>query len=957
MPTTDNLQIKISLDNAASSGLNQAKFSVKELGKAVDLASRSMRRFAQASLGSTDNLNAQLNAVAANMKVLNKALADVTKKSQVTSDRINNLNNALTKTARGGLRRFDTSLSGIRGKLNGVARGLMGLKGLVVGVGAGLLAKSFVDAADAAENYRVRLNVVLRSQQEANLLFKEVGDYASTVSFEYKDLLESSTRLAGVMKGGGQEVTRYLPIIADLAAATGVGIQEATGQVIRMYSAGAASADLFRERGVLSMLGFQAGVKYTAEETKKQLIAAFEDPESRFRDASKELAKTWSGMLSMMSDRWFQFRNQVMEAGVFDYIKAAADLFLKFMDDLKRKGKFGDWAAEQAKVVINVLGKIAIAASWVLDIFRGWNMLWQGLKIAASALGIVLTKIASALNWITTQMMSALEGAVRMASKLTSVFTKIGLGGNLSRDIEAMADYLLASENNLRRIDREYDQQIQNLKEVISNSSKNLGQLGEQLNYNERIKKVLKEINDLVEKRRRIREANAWGPFRPVPAGSGSPDLAGGKGSKPVTDVDRIRAELTEWGAIQGKLLAQLDSEFSAFGKVAEYYDVRISKAKEAFQYEHNLLEQVLEAADKPRERHKAAIDIYVLEQNHQKELINLELARSQAIQERLKKEQEVLEARQKGKTQAAGLVRGAQSRVGVFAAGGLEAQFAQQNIDLENRQAEEQQRLLDLKKKGYADELDAFKLHQAHMLEQEKLMADQRSMLVNTYFSATRSVLGNVSSAFQDFYKATGERHKEFFHLYKAAAVAETIIGTYQSAQDAYKSLAGIPYVGPALAAAAAGAAIAAGVARVAVIRAQKMAVGGLVGGQDISDGGTIEGYSPTSTSDNVPVQATAGEFMQPVSTVRHYGVQAMEAIRQKLVPREVLSQFASPGLRSPAGAFLAGGGMVASGGAGSSYSVNVPVTTIDTVDGLATRLQGSIEGAVRRILDEELS
>lgn len=49
-----------------------------------------------------------------------------------------------------------------------------------------------------------------------------------------------------------------------------------------------------------------------------------------------------------------------------------------------------------------------------------------------------------------------------------------------------------------------------------------------------------------------------------------------------------------------------------------------------------------------------------------------------------------------------------------------------------------------------------------------------------------------------------------------KAFAVASTTIATYQSATEAYKSLAGIPIVGPALAAAAAAAAVASGLANV---------------------------------------------------------------------------------------------------------------------------------------------
>jgi len=953
MATTNNLNIKITLDNAASRGLDQAKFSINELTKAVSLASNAMRRFAQAATGPTNELAAQVKAISKNMGILGKALQDVTRKAEITSDRIHNFNNSLTQSRRG-VRSFATSLDGMRGKLNGIARGLMGFKGLVAGVGVGLLAKSFVSAADAAENYRVRLNVVLRSQQEANLLFKEVGDYASTVSFEYKDLLESSTRLAGIMAGGGEEVKRYLPIIADLAAAAGVGIQEATGQVIRMYSAGAASADLFRERGVLSMLGFQAGVKYSAQETRDQLIKAFEDPESKFRDASKELSKTWSGMLSMMSDRWFQFRNEVMEAGVFDYIKAAADLFLKYMDDLKREGKFGDWAAEQAKIVVDVLGKIAIAAGWVIDIFRGWQMIWEGIKIAASSLAIIINEATKAVVWLIEQIYNAFETLAKGSARIANLFRSV-IGSGPVNDINKLAKGFEQAGDNMRRIEDSYTKEIAHLKQISKDSAFNLGQLGEQVNYHERVKRILKEINALVEKRRKIREANEWGPFRPAPKGKPPGDKSAG--GKPVTELDRVRAELTEFNAQMKTQLAQIDAYFVDFGKVSQYYDVRIAKAKEAFQYEHMLLEKMTEAATKPKERHRVALDIYQLEQKHQQELIELELARAQAIKERIDKEKQSLTEKQKGQTETSTLARGAGMRAR-FAGVGLDEQFAQQQMELENRQQEEQKRLLELKEKGYADELDAFKLHQAHMLEQEKLTAEQRSKLVSTYFSATKSVLGNVSGAFQDFYKATGERHKEFFHIYKAAAVAETIIGTYQSAQDAYKAMAGIPYVGPALAAAAAGAAIAAGVARIAIIRAQKMAEGGLVGdSQNIIGGGVITGYSPHSKADNVPVQATAGEYMHPVSTVRHYGVQAMEAIRQRLIPKEVLNQFVNPSLRVPTGTFLASGGMVATGGAGANYMVNVPVTTVDTINGLAGKLQGAIEGTVRKVLDEELS
>ncbi len=72
-----------------------------------------------------------------------------------------------------------------------------------------------------------------------------------------------------------------------------------------------------------------------------------------------------------------------------------------------------------------------------------------------------------------------------------------------------------------------------------------------------------------------------------------------------------------------------------------------------------------------------------------------------------------------------------------------------------------------------------------------------------------------------------------------KAFAIAQTTIDTYQSATSAYKSMAGIPIVGPALGVVAAAAAVAAGVANVKKILAVK--VPGKASGGSVSAGSTI--------------------------------------------------------------------------------------------------------------------
>jgi len=68
-------------------------------------------------------------------------------------------------------------------------------------------------------------------------------------------------------------------------------------------------------------------------------------------------------------------------------------------------------------------------------------------------------------------------------------------------------------------------------------------------------------------------------------------------------------------------------------------------------------------------------------------------------------------------------------------------------------------------------------------------------------------------------------------FEVGKAAAIAQTIIQTYEAAQGAFKAFAFIPIIGPALGAAAAAAAIVAGMARVQAIRGVSFTGGGGAG------------------------------------------------------------------------------------------------------------------------------
>ena len=95
-----------------------------------------------------------------------------------------------------------------------------------------------------------------------------------------------------------------------------------------------------------------------------------------------------------------------------------------------------------------------------------------------------------------------------------------------------------------------------------------------------------------------------------------------------------------------------------------------------------------------------------------------------------------------------------------------------------------------------------------------------------------TLSTIANLANLFAG---ESEEQQKKAFKVQKAAGIAQALIDTYSSATAAYNSLVGVPFVGPALAVAAAAAAVTGGLLNVKQIQATQFQ-GGAGGGGDTS-------------------------------------------------------------------------------------------------------------------------
>lgn len=256
------------------------------------------------------------------------------------------------------------------------------------------------------------------------------------------------------------------------------------------------------------------------------------------------------------------------------------------------------------------------------------------------------------------------------------------------------------------------------------------------------------------------------------------------------------------------------------------------------------------------------------------------------------------------------------------------------------SEQAERMAQELEARKDAYQAELEAFVAHGQNWAEERQAQADrevsikaeqaEREKAIDAQrLEGALSLAGGMADAMKQVYESGLAQSKGVYQLYQALAIAEATISTYKAAQAAYAQ--GMEWGGPVVGAIMAATAVAAGMARVAAIKSTPLkgfAFGGLIGGQDKGE-----------RADNVLIRATPGEYMLDRPTVRHYGVSALEALRRRSVPRELLEPFASPRLPASGGkrTAYALGGEIGNGSlteGGGKASGNEGLTVINVMD-----------------------
>ena len=259
------------------------------------------------------------------------------------------------------------ALSGVQASLTRLRSSIFSIQSALLGVGGGLVIRSFLNVGRSVEELGLRFDFLFGSAKEGAKAFDTLVKFAGRVPFSLEEISQASGNLAVVSKDA-TELGKNLKIVGNVAAVTGLDFRTTAEQIQRSFAGGISAADIFRERGVRALLGFQAGVTVSTEETIKRFEEVFGEG-GRFGRATEVLATTFTGTLSMINDKIFQFKLGVNEAGFFDFLKAGLSNINKLIE--QNEAMIKDFAQRTGQSLVSIIKAMILGFGEVFNTVKG----------------------------------------------------------------------------------------------------------------------------------------------------------------------------------------------------------------------------------------------------------------------------------------------------------------------------------------------------------------------------------------------------------------------------------------------------------------------------------------------------------------------------------------------------------------------------------------------------------
>jgi len=717
---------------------------------------------------------------------------------------------SLKDTASRGLSKVGTGLDKLKVKALKTGQALNKSKALFLGIGvaAGAMAVGFLKAAGDLERSEVAFTTMLGSAEKAKDLMIEINKVAIKTPFEQKEIIASTQKLLafGVAQ---KDVIKTFTMLGDASQGNAQKLDTLTRAYGKVQAKGKVSMEeinMVTEAGVpiLATLG------ETMEVTQEELF--------KLSAAGKITAADFEKAFGKMTDEGGIFYNSMIDqsktlGGLISTVKGNIDLF----------------AQSIGQSLLPFAKKLAIEINRLLTFLMGLSPQMKKTIAAVTVAIAVFAGLLAVLGGIASILPGLIAGLLAVLGGIASILPGLiaGLTGPIGLTVVAIG-LAVVGFIQLKKA-------ITEAGSVTNFLKKNFITLGQIVVG--QIKRMLTELNKFLKILSKIPGVNI------------NVDEA-------IANMDKLNAKMEEQKSTSGSEEddeGELDAE-------SEKEDARTEMLlqKEA---ERNAALEEQKAAQ--REENKAIMGKLAAIENEEELARFEEKLALKAEQGKLTTDQEMLIEQKRSELKKANWQKEAECNAA------LEEQKAAQRE--ENKAIMDELAAIENEEElARFEEKLALKAGQGKLItDQEMLIEQKRSELKKANWQkdfgtwlgieklkrVNKKTTAQQMATWESFMLgATRSKNKDVAKIAKALAIKNIVFKTAEAAMSAFNAMAPIPFVGPVLGAAAAGAAIAFGAEQIATVQSQgtALAEGGIVaatpGGiqATIGEGGQDEAVVP---------------------------------------------------------------------------------------------------------------
>lgn len=765
---------------------------------------------------------------------------------------------------------FDRGLAGLSRRFQTFRQGLLGLRTQIAGVaaalGIGALIRESVQAFTEEEQALARLRATLRSTgQAAGLteqeLVKMAGAFQKATKFGDEATIGAQAVLLTFTKIGREVFPVALERILDVSEALGTDLQSAAIQVGKALNDPIAGISALSRTGIQFTDQQKELIKSLVEQGRisEAQVIILKELEVQFGGVARAAAQTGSGSLTQLKN-------------IFgDLLEVIGGLIVEALKPL---------VGDLTEAISKVQAFVTANRPQILEaITRGFKLIGGAILFLADNIELVLVAGASLLA-----LFIALSLANPFVSTIASIVALVALIDKGRKEFELFDKVYQTIVGEVAKTFVILESAARLVFEAIPLFAEVAGLKIKQL-FTEPLDFIRRQFNNLLDEfeslNAKVRAVTAGrlgfeqGTFSGLKLEIDNKDLDNqidASMKKAKDKVAEIGKDLTERlrdvdrqtnEAIQDRASGDFKSIFKTIGDegikaLEEQFDALFAKIKSKAP---EATEGITDDIDELISKMLSAKDIIVSNADVSSEHLQTE-----------KEKLEILQLQNDTLRQNLSIANDAFGRIqpeGEFggALGGAFGEFTRSGSIFADTEERIQEIMVQMEELSATSE----EFRQLE-IQRDQLMMEQRLGIASSFF-------GGFAELARAGFEASGRENQKAFAVFKAFAIAQTIIDTIRAAQGAFAALVGIPFVGPALAAGAVAAAVAAGTARVAQIASTEPSA-------QFHDGGLVmfNGANAQRRRQGAPLKANevnavlqTGEFV-----VNRRGVSALEALNQ---------------------------------------------------------------------------